>query len=279
MKQEKELEKEKIKKRKKLKFKFKFIIIITLIILYASFIGTKGIFIKDIIIKSNKINDDLNGVKILQFSDLHFGSRIKKNEVESLVEKINISKPDIVIFTGDLISKDYDIKEEEIKFLKKQLSLIKAEYGKYYVLGEEDFDEASSLLNEADFSNLKYSEQTIYFNKSSILIIGKETIENYFKNSNQTPNYKILAIHNPDDFDNLKDYDFDLAIAGHTHNGQINIPKFKNLLIDSKYKETYQKINNTEFYINPGIGNNKIKARLFNHPTIYLYRLKNTSNN
>lgn len=271
-------EKEQVKTRKKLKFKFKIILSIIFIVLYALFIGTKGIFIKDIIVKSKNINNDLNGVKIVQFSDLHYNSRIGKKEVKSLIKKINISKPDIVIFTGDLIDEDYDITKKEIEFLKKQFSLINAEYGKYYIPGEEDFDTAKLVLNNSDFINLTNGDQTIYFNKSEVLLIDKDNSENYFKNENNKPTYKILAIHNPDDFNALKDYNFDLALAGHTHNGQINIPKLKNLLIDSNYKETYKKINNTKLYINPGIGNSKINARLFNHPTIYLYRLKSTSN-
>lgn len=271
-------EKEQVKTRKKLKFKFKIILSIIFIVLYAFFIGTKGIFIKDIIVKSKSINNDLNGVKIVQFSDLHYGSGIEKKEVKSLIKKINISKPDIVIFTGDLIDEDYDITKKEIEFLKKQFSLINSEYGKYYIPGEEDFDTAKLVLNNSDFINLTNGDQTIYFNKSEVLLINKDNSENYFKNENNKPTYKILAIHNPDDFNALKDYNFDLALAGHTHNGQINIPKLKNLLIDSNYKETYKKINNTKLYINPGIGNSKINARLFNHPTIYLYRLKSTSN-
>ena len=45
----------------------------------------------------------------------------------------------------------------------------------------------------------------------------------------------------------------------------------------SKYKKNYQKVNDIDLYINPGIGERKIKARLFNHPTLYLYRLNKAS--
>ena len=68
-----------------------------------------------------------------------------------------------------------------------------------------------------------------------------------------------------------------MAVAGHTHNGQINLPKIKELFISSKYKKSYQKIGNTKLYVNPGIGTSNINIRLFNHPTIFLYRLNKTS--
>ena len=57
----------------------------------------------------------------------------------------------------------------------------------------------------------------------------------------------------------------------------INIPKIKDLLIKSEYKKDFQKVNNIDLYVNPGIGERKIKARLFNHPTIYLYRINKAS--
>ena len=88
----------------------------------------------------------------------------------------------------------------------------------------------------------------------------------------------MLVLHDPNDIDSFLKYNFEMAMAGHTHNGQINIPKLNELFIKGKYKNDYQKVNNTKLFINPGIGNKVIKARLFNHPTIFLYRLEKTSN-
>lgn len=262
-----------VKVKRRLKKRFKILLLIIFIIIYAFFIGTKGIFVKEFKVETNNITKEMENVKILQFSDLHYGT-VNMKMVNKLISKINETKPDIVIFTGDLIDEKYDITEYEKEVLKKNLSNINSEYGKYYVTGEEDYEETSTLLNQADFINLNDLEQTIYLqNSSKILLIGKDKIKEYFELNTDENSFKLLAVHNPNDYDKLKKENFDMVLAGHTHNGQLNIYKLKDLLIKGKYKDSYYKIDNTNLYINPGIGNSKIKARLFNHPTIYLYRL------
>lgn len=273
------MKKEKQAKTKKhLKWQIKLILIILLVVLYSVFIGTKGIFIKEYKIKTEKIDTAMHGFKILQFSDLHYGSSVDEKIVIKLVNKINETKPDVVIFTGDLIDKKHKLTIEEKEILIKNLSKINAELGKYYITGNEDTKESISILNLSSFINIDSKEQLIYSSSSyPIILFGKDTTENCFDANKELPYFKMLALHNPNDIKKYKDYNLDIVISGHTLNGLINIPKIKDLLIDGDYKNSYQKVNNTKLFINPGIGTSKIKARLFNHPTIYLYRLNKTS--
>lgn len=262
----------------RLKWKFKLLLIIIMFIFYAFFIGTKGITIKEYGNKTNKINQNMDGIKILQFSDLHYGSSINLSDVKKLVNKINETKPDIVIFTGDLIDERYTISSEEKKDLTKLFTKVSAELGKYYITGEEDFEESISILNLSQFINIDDKEQLIYKNSNKpILLTSKNSLEGYFENNDNDDTFKVLAIHNPNEINDLKEYNIDIALAGHTHNGQVNIPKIKELFIKSDYKSDLQKINNTKLYINPGIGTSKINVRLFNRPTIYLFRITKTS--
>ncbi len=262
------------KKKRKLRWQVKLVIIIVLIVLYAFFIGTKGIFIKEYKVKTNKISNNMHGLKILHFSDLHYGSSVDEKMVKELVKKCNETKPDIVLFTGDLIDERHKLTEEEKQIIIKRLSKINAELGKYYVTGEEDTEQALAILNSSGFTDLNSQEQLIYSNGSNpILLLGKDTAKNYFESNDNTNIFKILALHNPNDINDYKSYNLDIAIAGHTHNGVINIPKIKELLINGDYKKSYEKVNNIKLFINPGIGTSGINVRLFNHPTIYLYRL------
>lgn len=263
--------------KRKLKWPFKILIIFIIIILYAFFIGPKGIFVKEFKVANSKLETGFHGLKIIQFSDFHYGSSAGQKELEKTVIKINETKPDVIIFTGDLIDEDYKLSSDEKEMITQKLSSLKAELGKYYVTGEEDFDEATSILNLAGFINLNVGEQLIYNNsKHPIIIASEKTVRNYEEDEKAKSLFKILALHNPNDADKYKDYNFDMIIAGHTHNGQINIPKIKELLIKGKHKKNHEWINNTELFVNPGIGTSKINARLFNHPMIYLYRLNKT---
>lgn len=272
-------EENKVKKKKKhLKWYIKLLIIILLIVLYAFFIGTKGIFIKEYKIETNKVEAGFHGFKIVQFSDLHYGSSVKEDMLKQVVNKINTTKPDVVIFTGDLINKNYKLDNNETESIINKLNKINAEIGKYYVAGEEDFDTATSILNLSGFINIDEQEQLVYDNtKNPIVLLGKENSKSYFEVNEENNMFKILTLHNPNDFNNLSEYKYDMVIAGHTHNGQINIPKIKDLFITGSYDKTYQKINGTKLFINSGIGNSKINARLFNHPIINLYRINKTS--
>lgn len=272
------MEKENKNKKARPKWYVKLLLIILIIFLYGYFIGTKGIFTKEYQIKTSKVEQGFDGLKILQFSDLHYGSSVNKNELTELIKSINETKPDVVIFTGDLINKNYKLSTDEKEFIISKLSKINSELGMYFINGEEDNKQSISILTTAGFISLEDGAQLIYNNtKSPILLISKNNVDNYFKSNESTPNFKILAMHNPDDYDKYQNYNFDMVIAGHTHNGQINIPKVKDLFINTKYDKPYQKINNTKLFINSGIGCSKINIRLFNHPIINLYRIYKTS--
>ena len=267
------------KKKKRLKWQVKLILIIIIIITYSVFIGTKGIFVKDYKVTSSNVSNEMHGLKIVHFSDLHYGSSVNKSDVNKLVKKINQTKPDIVIFTGDLLKEKYDLKNDDKNYLINKLKNIKAEYGKYYVTGEDDFEDSKAILNMSEFENIDESKQIIYINsKDSILLISNEDVKEYFESENNNDNIKIFLTHNPNNYDKVKKYKFDMVLSGHTHNGQINIPYIKDLVINSKYNKPYQKVGYTRIYVNSGIGTSKFKARLFNHPTINVYRLNKTSN-
>ena len=78
----------------------------------------------------------------------------------------------------------------------------------------------------------------------------------------------------------MTNYNPDMVLAGHSHNGNIRIPIINYPLIRKedakKYNNDYYKIGSTGFYISGGLGtNNSIGIRLFCRPSINLYRLSN----
>ena len=86
--------------------------------LYARFIGTKGLKVKEYKIVNSKITNDYYGLKIVHLSDIHFGT-INTKELEKIVEKVNYIEPDIIVLTGDLLSEKTYSKEELINTLSK----------------------------------------------------------------------------------------------------------------------------------------------------------------
>ena len=90
-------------------------IIIILTVLYARFIGTSFLKVKEYPIYSDSVPNDFDGIKIIHFSDLHYKRAITREKIDKIVDEINLIKPDIVVFTGDLIDKDSIIVEDDIK--------------------------------------------------------------------------------------------------------------------------------------------------------------------
>lgn len=279
-------------KKKKLKIHFKLLIILGLILtcllLWARFISTRGLIVREYRVTSNRLASHFHGFKIVHFSDLHYGRTIKEKELIKIVNNINLLKPDLVFFTGDLIDKDIVFTNDIKKIIIKQLKKIKANYGKYAISGNHDFylESYNNLLIKSDFININNSCDILYNHYYEAICIGGieseikgnpdiEKVINCF-NEEENNNYKILLMHTPDTFDKLKKYDIDLVLAGHSHNGQIRLPFIGKIITPvgaKKYYDAYYKINNTNFFISGGLGTSTINLRFFNPPSFNFYRL------
>lgn len=284
----KELKKEKTKKRRRKRHKFliTFLIIISLVLIYARFIEPKFLITNEIKITSEKIDDTFHGLKIVHFSDLHYGMTVDFKYMERLVSEINLLKPDIVLFTGDLIEDGYKLKKNEKEKLIKYLSDINSTYGKYAIIGNHDYfnEEFQNIIINSNFTYLNNSYDIIYKEDNSILIYGVDdaiysTPVYDMLNESELNNtdYKIIMIHEPDIVENISyNYDVDLIVAGHSHNKQVNIPFIKAFWLPymgQKYYDSYYNINNTDIYVSNGIGTSTLKFRMFSVPSINFYRI------
>ena len=285
-------EENKIKKNKKLiKFTIKSIIFIILFCTafysYTTYISTVKIGVREYRVKSKKIPDSLSGLKIIQLSDLHFGSTMFNENVKEIEKIINKRNPDIVVFTGDLINKDYKLESKEQEKLISYLKNIDASLGKYAILGDEDNESVSTIFNQSDFTILRNEYELIYKdNNDSIILIGLTTKNqdidkaySYFKEENHNSNiYTITLTHKPDTADEIITHGADLILAGHSHNGNIRIPFINYPLYQyegaKNYNQDYYKIDNTKLYVSSGLGTTN-GFRLFCRPSINFFRISN----
>ncbi len=254
------------------------LILITIIILVifligyllTRYVGNYGIIVKECPVYSNKINDDWNGTKIVQFSDINYNEY--RTNVKEVIQKINLTNADYVIYTGDLINKNYKVTEEDKNFLRTEISKINAT-NKYAIKGENDNEVFDEIFSNSDFQILEPNEVYRLHSKRSYinLLVLNENIENIPLDDEI---YNIVLTHNPNNIDNiLKVYHPDLLLAGHNLNGSINLPLIRDLNM-SKYNKPYYEINNTKIYVSGGIGNRDHEHRLFNHPSINFYRIR-----
>ena len=290
VKEKKKIDKKKRKEKlKKSRTKIRLIIlsIITLIIIYGLFIEPRILLVNEVKLESKDIPNSFNGIKIVHFSDLHYGNTININNIDKIVTKINSLNPDIVIFTGDLIDNKYNMTKEDITKLTKSLKNIKYNLGKYAVLGNHDYykDEFNNIMYDSDFSLLKNNYDITYNKDNNPILIygvdnvtyGSPSLTELDKKELENISYKILLVHEPDYIENiLNKYDIDLILSGHSHNGQIKLFGLKPFYTPNeskKYFSPHYKENNTDIYISNGIGTSIIQFRFGSIPSINLYRL------
>lgn len=259
-------------------------------LLYGRFLGTTGLKTKEIVLEEDIVKS-YDGLKIIHFSDLHYKKVITEKRVKNLITEINKTKPDLVLFTGDLLDNYYTIKNQDINFLIKELKKIKSTYGNYAILGDNDYKNEEVVKNiylQSNITLLRNDYTTIHNeNNDTIFLAGLESANQdkaslepitTYLNEHPNINYQIFLIHEPDYSQTiLSTINPSLILAGHSINGSINLPGIKQLLLPigakKYYKPNYEK-NNTSIYISNGIGVNNINFRLFNTPSINFYRIK-----
>lgn len=291
----KEQKKEKAKNiiKKIIKIALFIIIITTAFFFYTTYISTVMISTREYRIINKKIPDSFNGTKIVQFSDLHYGTTMIEENLSDIKKKINILKPDIIVFTGDLINHDYKMKTKDTEILTQKLKELNASLGKYAILGDEDNEEIISIYNQANFIVLRNENDLIYKSDNNpIILIGLSSLINneqdiekgysYFNGETYNSDiYTITLVHEPDSADDIiNSYKTDLLLSGHSHNGNIRVPFINYTPIRKngakKYYQDYYNIDGTKLYISSGLGtNNASGIRLFCRPSINLYRLSN----
>lgn len=294
-----------MKKKRHLKTKYKVLLVILIsfvsIIAWSRYISTTGLIIKEYKVESDDLPISFDGLKIIHFTDVHYGRTINKLELDNLVTEINALKPDLIFFTGDLIDRDIKVTSKVKDDVTNALSKLTPVSGKYAISGNHDFSlkKYDDIIKDSGFINLDNTYTTVYSHKhDTIFIAGLESeikghpdlkdITTYLDSNNvmdengnpiivnDIPSYKILLLHTPDTFDKVKDNNFNLVLAGHSHNGQVRLPFFGAVITplgSKKYYEEYYNINTTDFYISSGLGTSTINLRFFNKPSFSFYRL------
>lgn len=293
-----EIEEEKLREKRKkfiklfLKVTIIIIIVFFVIFFYTKYSATNGLIVKEERIIDEKIPQSFDGLKIVQFTDLNYGSTVFSDEINNLVKAINIRKPDIIVFTGNIIDNNYEVSIKEKEKIINSLKKLDASIGKYAINGQKDEDDTfTTIMNQSEFTILDNNYDLVYNDDNNpILLVGlsslvnnKRNIEEGFKYFNEESHnsniYTIVLESETDDLDDIiQKYNPNLVLAGNSLNGQIRIPFIGGIIKSEgsdKYIDPFYSINNTKVYISSGIGSPGVGFRLFAHPSINFFRLSN----
>lgn len=101
---------------------------------------------------------DLVGFKILQFSDLHFNSKMSNRFLEKLERKIKQENPDMIVFTGDLLCYSELVEPER---LKNFLNRFNPKFGAFLIFGNHDYEQFISINEHGEYDLVETSTSTL----------------------------------------------------------------------------------------------------------------------
>ena len=261
---------------------FIIIILITSLFLYGKYIEVNNLKLKEYNLKNENIPDSFKELKIIHFSDILYNNDTKM--LDKLKKEINNNTPDVIVFSGDLFNQEIKYSEEDYNNLQTFLTEIEANLYKFAVIGDNDkihLDKYKDILYEADFIRLDNQNKLLFYKDNNpINIIGLTNLENISELLITDVEYKysLAIIHEPDNFEELAKYNINAILSGHSLGGVINIPYTGGIIKKTgakKYINDYYKLNNIEIFISNGIGNEKYNFRLFNTPSINIYKFSN----
>lgn len=245
-----------------------------------------------------------DGLRIVQLSDIHLGTYgTDTSYVSRVVDAVNALHPDLIVFTGDIVNR----RTKEMEPFVSTLSRLDAPMGVYSVLGNHDYgdyynwpDNDRKIENMAQMYHLQQqagwrmlNNNTEFFHRGadSLALIGVENIgdppfhvygnlDEAYPGDLADPAFKILLSHNPahweNDIRNAPDKNIALTMSGHTHAMQMELFGLSPAAL--RYRDwggLYADEDSTHMlYVNIGIGEVGIPARIGATPEVTLFTLK-----
>jgi predicted MPP superfamily phosphohydrolase len=273
-------------------------------LIYGMVKGAYDVQVRNIRIRLSNIPVSFHGFRIVQISDWHVGSFVSKTPLEEAVKRINALKPDLILFTGDLVNNTSD----ELEPYTAILSELKASHGIFSVLGNHDYgdyvrwesqeDKQRNLQRLVDLQRsmgwdlLLDEHRHIEKEGEKITVIG---VQNYsvhmrFPKYGSLPKattgidyspFNILLSHDPSHWKSevITSFpDVHLTLSGHTHGFQfgVELPQFKWSPVQYVYKEwagLYSK-EQQHLYVNRGLGFLGYPGRVGIRPEITVFELE-----
>lgn len=265
--------------------------------------NTSKFHIRRLSLRFPALPPSFDGLRIVHISDLHVGSFLSTEPIRRAVDLIQSQKPDLIVFTGDLVN---NLSDEVIEHMDA-LSSLQAPHGVYSVLGNHDYgdyhpweSEEARLKNLDRLKSLQRSmgwklllNEHVYIERNDQRI-GLVGVENWSARLNfkrygdlkkatagfEPASVNVLLSHDPSHWkaEVLEHYPYlHLMLSGHTHGFQfgIDIPGFRWSPVQYVYREWADLYESTgqRLYVNRGLGFLGYPGRVGILPEITVFEL------
>ncbi len=236
-----------------------------------------------------------DGFRIAQLSDIHIGPFMPAEDIRRYVAMVNQLKPDLVALTGDFVTWE----ASPAAAVVETLSALKAPFGIFGCLGNHERwagveDSITRRFAARGTRMLRHQNAAIESAGEQLNLIGVDyqtrapfgpprdgVVNKYLEGVEdlmQPGAVNILLSHNPNTFDRAAELAIDLSLAGHTHGGQVTLeyisPGLSPARLITPYVRGWFKKDNSQLYVNRGIGTIFSPVRFGAPPEITVYELK-----
>ncbi len=254
---------------------------------YGALVQRTDFRVREIDLPLRDLASDLDGVRILQLSDIHLSAFLSEGELARLIDASLELRPHLAVVTGDLISARGDPLDACIR----QLARVKADAGVYGCMGNheryakcEDYTKTAAARVGIRF--LRGEAQPLRFG-SAVLnlagvdyqsLAGKKTYLRGAESLVHEGSCNVLLSHNPDVFPVAAQQGYNLVLAGHTHGGQVTVEILDTAINPARFITPYvygvYREGASAAYVTRGIGTIAIPARIGAPPEICVLRLR-----
>lgn len=188
---------------------------------------------------------ELERLTIAHISDLHMTGRIGLGFYEQMVAHVDALRPDVVAITGDIVEN-----KDCWPWLAGTLGQLTAPLGVYYILGNHDafipLERTRELLDAAGLVCLSGRTLRTEWNGVPTVLMGNELPwlppapeAGSLPPRSGLQQFRLALAHTPDQFGWCQRVDVDLALAGHTHGGQVQFPVLGPIASPSRFGAKY----------------------------------------
>ena len=174
------------------------------------------------------VPEAFEGFRIAFISDLHYKSLLKEKGLNDLVRLLIAQKADVLLMGGD-----YQEGCEYVEPLFSALARVKTPMGTYGVMGNNDYerchDDIVNTMKHYGMRPLEHEVDTLRKDGQQIIIAGVRNPFDLGRNgvsptlALSPKDFVILLVHTPDYIEDVSVVNTDLALAGHTHGGQVRV--------------------------------------------------------
>jgi len=252
---------------------------------YGTVIGRQDFQLVETELKFPNLPADLDGIRLVQISDLHFGKYFTTPDLDRVIGMANETRAHLALVTGDLITGRGDPLEKCIDMLAgvRTDAGIRACMGNHEVYARsERFTAEYGRRKGVDF--LRQQQEELRFGDARLNLCGVDYQRKnrpYLAGADallRADAFNLLLSHNPDVLPVAAGMGYDLVIGGHTHGGQITIEivdpwgnpgRFFTPFVSGKYQ-----VDRTQLYVSRGVGTVTLPMRIGALPEVSLLTLR-----